>query len=112
MNTKYQGLFLALSFGLAGSALQANELPSFALTISNHRFTPEQLEIPAGQKVKLVIKNEGPGPEEFESHDLNREKIIQAGKTVEVTVGPLKPGTYKFFGEFNPKTAQGLIVVK
>ena len=74
--------------------------------------SPEQVEIPAGQKIKLVIKNDGPGPEEFESSDLNREKIIKAGKTAEVTIGPLNPGTYKFIGEFHPQTAQGRIVAK
>jgi hypothetical protein len=29
-----------------------------------------------------------------------------------VFVGPLKPGEYKFVGEFNEKTAKGVIVAK
>jgi plastocyanin len=102
---------LSLSLGIA-LPLNAENLPSFNLTIKDGRYSPEQVEIPAGQKIKLVIKNDGPGPEEFESSDLNREKIIKAGNTAEVFIGPLKPGTYKFIGEFHPKTAQGQIVAR
>lgn len=111
MNVKYWVLVLALSLGTT-LPLHAENLPSFNLTIKDGRYSPEQVEIPAGQKIKLVIKNDGPGPEEFESPDLNREKLIKAGKTAEVTIGPLNPGTYKFFGEFHPKTAQGRIVAR
>ena len=113
MNVKYWVMVpaLLLSLGIA-LPLHAENLPAFNLTIKDGRYSPEQVEIPAGQKIKLVIKNDGPGPEEFESSDLNREKIIKAGKTAEVFIGPLKPGTYKFIGEFHPKTAQGQIVAK
>ena len=92
--------------------LHAENLPAFNPTVKDGRYALEQVEIPAGQKIKLVIENDGPGPEEFESSDLNREKLIKAGKTAEVTIGPLNPGTYKFIGEFHPQTAQGQIVAR
>jgi len=113
MNVKYWVMVpaLLLSLGIA-PLLRAENLPAFNLTIKDGRYSPEVVEIPAGQKIKLVIKNDGPGPEEFESSDLNREKIIKAGKTADVIIGPLKPGTYKFIGEFHPETAQGRIVAK
>ncbi len=82
------------------------------ITIKDHKFEPSTLEIPADQKVKLVIKNEDSSAEEFESHDLHREKVIPGHATGSVFVGPLKAGTYKFFGEFHPATAQGVLVVK
>jgi hypothetical protein len=62
--------------------------------------------------VKLIVENQDQSAEEFESYELNREKIVAGGKSVTVFIGPLKPGVYKFFGEFNPKTAQGTITVK
>lgn len=102
---------LVLLFGVA-QPLHAENLPVFNLTIKDARYLPETVEVPADRKIKLVIKNEGPGSEEFESSDLNREKVIKAGKTAEVTIGPLKPGTYKFIGEFHPQTAQGRIIAK
>ncbi|MEL0136458.1 MAG: cupredoxin domain-containing protein, partial [Halieaceae bacterium] len=69
------------------------------------------LEIPAGQKVRLLVVNRDPTPEEFESYELNREKVIAGNAKAVIFVGPLEPGDYPFFGEFNPKTAQGVIRV-
>lgn len=85
---------------------------SFLLVLENHLFTPSQIEIPAGKKVRLIIENRDPEPEEFDSFDLNREKVLFPGKTNVIYIGPLEPGEYRFFGEFSPNTAQGLIVVK
>ena len=80
--------------------------------IKDHRFAPAEVVIPADTKIKLVIDNQDPTPEEFESHDLNREKIIAGNSKGVVFVGPLQAGTYKFFGEFNEATAQGTLIVK
>ena len=90
----------------------AAEMPEFTLTIKDHAFSPSELTIPAGQKVRIKVTNADATPEEFESHELNREKVIPGGATATIFVGPLKPGTYPFFGEFNPKTAQGKLIVK
>lgn len=73
---------------------------------------PSELQIPAGQKVRLVVDNQDPTPEEFESYSLNREKIIPGNAKATIFIGPLKPGTYEFFGEFHQETAQGKIIVK
>ena len=93
----------------AGPAVAADEAK---LTIRNQRFEPAELQVPAGKKVKIVVRNEDKTAEEFESFDLNREKIIPGGAEAVVYVGPLKPGTYKFFGEFHPETAQGTLIAK
>ena len=52
------------------------EVKEYTLTLRNHKFVPAQLTIPANTKVKLLIVNEDATPEEFESHELNREKIV------------------------------------
>ena len=82
------------------------------LVIKNHRFEPAELKVPAGQRVRLVLHNQDPTPEEFESHSLNREKIIPAGAKVVVYIGPLRAGRYTFYGEYNPATAQGAVVAE
>ena len=87
------------------------EVPTFTLDIRDHLFHPAVLVIPAGTKVKLVVTNNDASPEEFESYELNREKVIVGGAKATIFIGPLAPGEYPFFGEFNPKTAQGLIRV-
>jgi plastocyanin len=91
-------------------ALAADD--TYTLTIKDHRFDPDLLEVPAGKKLKLVVKNLDPTPEEFESHDLKREKVIAGKGQATISIGPLKPGTYKFVGEFHEATAQGQIVAK
>lgn len=84
----------------------------FTLKIKDHYFIPETLEIPAGEKVKIIILNEDSTPEEFESYELNREKIIGGNSKGIVFVGPLEVGNYPFFGEFNMDTAKGQIIAK
>ena len=84
----------------------------YRLTIKEHRFDPEVLEVPAGKPFSLVVKNLDKTAEEFESHDLKREKVIPGGGEITLRIGALKPGTYVFFGEFNPKTAQGKLIAK
>lgn len=92
--------------------VQAQEIPSFNLLIKAGHFIPETLEVPANTKFRLLIKNEGPGAEEFESVELKKEKVLAPGASSFLIFQPLKPGSYKFFGEFHPETAQGRIVAK
>lgn len=86
--------------------------PVFTIEIIDHLFNPSVIEIPENQKVKLVVYNRDSTPEEFESYELNREKVIMGGRKATIFIGPLPSGQYPFFGEFNPKTAQGTVVVK
>tara|TARA_R110001592_G_scaffold3525_7_gene19827 strand:- start:5989 stop:6462 length:474 start_codon:yes stop_codon:yes gene_type:complete len=84
----------------------------YEIILKDHKFSPVETIVPAGQKIKLLIDNQDPTPEEFESHDLSREKVIAGHKKAKIFVGPLKPGKYHFFGEFNEETAQGYLIVK
>lgn len=95
----------------AGGVALADE-PPFELTIRNHQFEPAELQVPANTKIKLVVKNADATPEEFESNELRREKIIPGGQEAILYVGPLAPGSYAFFGEFHPQTARGRLVAK
>ncbi len=102
---------LLLLLGLSSASAFA-EVKEYALTLRNHRFVPAELSIPANTKVKLVVTNEDATPEEFESHELNREKIVAGNSRISVYVGPLKPGRYPFFGEFHMATAQGVLIAR
>lgn len=103
---------LTASALLFAGVLHADDTPTFDIIIKDHKFAPATLEIPANKKVKLIVKNQDPTPEEFESYELNREKVIPGNSQAIIFVGPLDPGTYPFFGEFNQKTAQGKIIAK
>lgn len=84
----------------------------FSLAIKAHRFEPAELKVPANVRIKLNVHNQDATPEEFESHALNREKLIPAGGKVVIYVGPLKPGRYEYFGEFNQSTARGALIAE
>jgi len=98
---------LALS-GTPGSA-RAQEL---TVTIKNHRFEPTELRVPAGKRVTIYVINEDATPEEFESISMKVEKIIPGKSKGLVRVGPLAPGRYDFFGDFNQETAKGVLVAE
>lgn len=104
-------LFL-ISLILASFAATAAELPQYTLVIRNHRFEPAELTVPAGSKFKLLVDNRDATPEEFESTEFNREKIVPANHAITVYVGPLPAGRYRFFGDFHQDTAQGVLVVE
>ena len=106
-------------FRLAAAALMSASLaafaagePEFALSIQNHKFSPDRIEVPVGKKVKLLVENKDATPAEFESESLKIEKVIPGKGKATIFVGPLKAGEYKFVDEYNAKTAQGVIVAK
>jgi len=103
-------LSLALMPAMATSALAQD--PAYTLVIKDHQFQPTEIEVPAGQKIALTVKNNDSSPEEFESTELRREKVVAGGEQITIYIGPLKPGKYEFFGDFNPKTARGHIIAK
>ncbi len=105
-----QLLAATLICGLAVTGSLAAEEPTVVLTLRDHRFTPATVNVPAGQRVQVVVINQDRATEEFDSHDLRIEKMITPGATVRFFIGPLRPGVYSFEGEFHPQTAQGRIV--
>lgn len=100
---------LGVVFFSAAVAAADNE---YRLVIQDHRFQPAELVVPVGKKIRLMVENRDATPEEFESHDLNREKVIAGKSTASIFIGPLASGRYRFYGEFNEKTAQGVIVAQ
>ena len=109
-------LFRSLAFAFFSASILASGTfaaePEVLLVIKNHKFEPAELKVPVGQRVKLVVHNQDATPEEFESHDLNREKIVPPGAKVTIFIGPLKPGRYAFVGEYHEASAKGVVVAE
>ena len=105
-----KALMLLACFGIARTAWADD--PQFTLVIKDHKFSPAELQVPAGTKVRLVVRNDDTTPEEFESTQLHREKVVPPGQQIIVIVGPLDAGTYGFFGDFHKDTAQGKLIAK
>lgn len=98
--------------GETGDATQQADDGVYEIFIKDHKFTPEEIRAPAGKKLKLIVHNQDPTPEEFESDDFRREKIIAGNSKATIHVGPLKPGKYHYFGEFNLDSANGYLIVE
>ena len=111
VNVLHRLLFFA---GLAGcvGGVSADELMTFSVLIKDSHILPARLEVPAGKKIKLTIRNEGPGPCEFENLDLRVEKVLAPGANSFVVMHSLKPGSYRFFDELHPSTSEMLLVAK
>jgi hypothetical protein len=110
----YIGLVAVMVLGIvvAGKAFAQDAAPSITLTLKDNKFDQEVIDVPANQKITIRVNNLDATPEEFESHDLRREKIIPANGSITLNVGPLKAGEYKFVGEYHEKTAKGKLVAK
>lgn len=95
---------------IAGPA--AAGAPSVQLTLQGHKFTPDHVPVPAGTRFKILVTNLDTTPDEFESPALRVEKIVVPGQTITVFAGPLTPGTYTFYDDYHPETAQGVAEAK
>ena len=100
---------LAALVTLAPPAAQAAD---YTLTIKDHKFTPTELKVPANKRVVITIINDDITPEEFESKQLRVEKVIAGKSKATVRIGPLKPGSYPFVGEFHEATAKGVVIAE
>lgn len=105
--------YFLMSFTLiVGLATTAKAIETYEIVIEDHKFTPAEITVPADTRVKLIVENRDDTAEEFESNDFHREKIIAGKSRGTIFIPPLDKGEYKFFGEFNPETAQGMLKVE
>jgi len=109
MRSLFMLLGLMALVTVAPAATRADDL---TLTIKDHRFAPEEVKVPANQRVVITVINDDTTPEEFDSKALKVEKVIPGKSKGVVRIGPLKPGRYPFIGEFHEATAKGVVVAE
>jgi len=90
----WQGISGMILLVVMATTAEAADRPEFALVIKGHQFQPQILTIPANQKVVIIVDNQDATPEEFESHELNREKVIPGLTKGKILIGPLDAGEY------------------
>lgn len=98
----------ALALALAAPAGAAE----FNVTLKNHRFTPSTIKVKAGTTNVITLKNEDATADEFDSESLKVEKVVAGHTTGKIRLRPLAPGRYPFMGEYNAKTAQGVVIAE
>lgn len=105
-------LFVVLAMGTVTS-VSAAEPATFTIIAKAGRLIPDKLVIPAGQRVKLIFRNQGPGPEEFEIAEMRIEKVLAEGADSFAVLPPRKTGDkIRLFGDFHPDTAVCNITVQ
>ena len=105
-------LILICSLFTASNAFGTDDVVHVDRYVEDHKFSPSVVELPEGKKIIITVHNQDATIEEFESIELKREKIVLGNSETRIILAPLKPGEYKFFGDFHQDTAQGKIVVK
>ncbi len=101
-------LISALALGLAAPAGAAE----FHVTLKNHRFTPSEIRVKAGTSNVIILSNEDATADEFDSSSLKVEKVVSGHDKGKIRLRPLPPGRYPFMGEYNSKTAQGVVIAE
>jgi hypothetical protein len=109
MQTWLAKILCAGVLAMGAVAAHAAGMPEFRVVLKNHQFQPASLKVPADTKFKVVVTNGNAVPSEFESTDLNREKIVMPDSTITVFIGPLAKGTYTFYDDFHRSTKGALI---
>jgi hypothetical protein len=95
-----------------GTEVRAQEVPAFEVVARDGRLFPARLEVPVGQRIKLVVRNEGKSPIEFENLAMRVEKVLAPGGTSFVVLPKLKPGEYEFIDEFHLDTGRMLVIAR
>ncbi len=104
--------YLLLTTAFILSIMAVAHADDYVLTLKDHQFSPKELTIPANEKIKITVKNLDSTAAEFESSDLNREKVVAANGEITVFIGPVDAGTYGYFDDFHRSTTTGTIIAK
>ncbi len=112
MRPKLMAVLIAGLLGTVQAGPAMADGVSYLIVFKDGTFTPSRLEVPSGGSIKIVLRNAGKTPVEFESRSLRKEKVLGAGvESFVVLRGPSK-GDYDFFDDFHPDAGKGVIAVK
>lgn len=103
---------IAVALSAAPGIAVAGDIATFTVEMQDGRLVPDRLNVPAGGVVKIIVRNTGTGPAEFESNSLHVEKVLAPGAESFVVLRKLSPGEYRFFDEFHPEAGDGLIIAE
>lgn len=99
---------------LAGVAapLHADDILTIRVELADGQISTRRIEVPAKQRFRVEVTNNGKTPAEFESLPLGLELVVAPGSTRSRVLPGKSPGTYPFYDEFHMQTTQGVFVVK
>jgi len=98
-------------FSVALKDPRYKKLTTYLVEMKDGALIPAELVVPEKTKFRIVVRNIGNKPAEFESNQLRQEKVLFMGAETSVIIIPLDAGSYDYFDDFAPKTL-GKIIVK
>src|SRR5208282_5385100 len=112
MRITFIGIIIASCVCFAVPAAQAADEPVFEIEMKDGVIMPSRLEVPAKTRFKIIVKNTGKIPAEFESRELRKEVIVPAGSTATMIIRTLDAGEYKFFDDFQADAPPAVLIAK
>ena len=100
----------AFAMAVLAFATPALAEPTVVVVTLDHRFTPDIITVPSGQKIRIDLSNRDPTADDFESDVLHVDRDVKPHEHVSFVIGPLKPSRYPFKGELHAATAHGEVV--
>lgn len=101
----------AAVLGAAAVAVAA-DMKTYEVTLDGAQFNPSELKVKAGEPFRIKVTNKNKAPAEFESSELDVEKLVPGTFDILVNVRPQEPGKYKFFDDFRKNDVIGYIVAE
>jgi hypothetical protein len=99
-----------LTAGSPASTARAQYAATVEIAVKDKKFAPAEVKAPAGKRIVIHVTNRDGIAMEFESKSLKVEKVVPANGEGILRVGPLKPGRYDFFDDFNQANTGTLVV--
>lgn len=84
---------LAVGLVACGGGAAATAGPKVTVDMTDFAFGPKSVEIPAGQKVTLELRNKGAVEHDFTVDAIGLKAIVKPGQTATRSVGPFTAGT-------------------
>jgi len=108
-------LAAALTLLLAGAgapSARADEIPTVRIELNDGQINTRRIELPARQRFRVEVVNQGKTPAEFESLPLGLELVVAPGSTRSRALPGKSAGTYPFYDEFHMETTRGEFIIK
>lgn len=106
------GIVTVLCVCCAAPLAHAADEPVFEIEMKDGVITPSRFEVPAKTRFKIIVKNTGQSPAEFESQELHKELVVAPASVATMIFRTLDPGEYKFFDDFQPGAPAAVLIAK
>jgi nitrite reductase (NO-forming) len=90
---------LAVAAGIVAAACgaSASGLPEVRVVMTDFKFSPQRIEIPAGRKVEFKLTNNGRVEHDITADGIGFHAHVMSAERLALESGPFTPGEYDIF---------------